>query len=801
MNLLAHAVRRRSVVFAALLALVAGSSAHAQSTYTGATSGAWTTSGNWTPTGVPTSATDVVLNGNGIFTSLTSSGTAKTVSIGAITAGSQTVLHLSSSGTLTTGGNITLASGSGTGELRLNGAATMVTINGGAGSILDGGGVGTSRLNFQGGFSNSLGLTTATVNEMTFGNSGTGTLNIATGQTYNAANVYLASGSAGSGAIHLNGGVLNVTVDLQLNLNANAASSYLNINSGTINGGFRFYKLNTGPAADIRFNNGTIGVVSGSSSLSIAAKGGTGTLGLILSGTGTNVFRSNAGQTITIDASTIMSDKAGEFGGFVKDGAGLLDIQTAATYTGATVVKSGTLKLSSTGSFANSSTITVGDAGSSGAVLDLTAKTGTFAFGSNQTVKGIGTLNIGTGKTVSSAGIWAPGNSIGSNAVTGNLALSGTSQFELGTPGTSTSAPGTSDFTAVSGTLTLGGNLTLLDNAGANGNGSAAGGVYRLFTYGNAVSGSYASVTTNPTATTRTSLSNISLGGSGTGSGQGVFLSIYNLAAGNVVSSTTVNFGTVLKNTSLSQALSITNTAPNNAYSEKLGTAFGAATGLASGSGSWSLLSAGGTSTALSVYLSSGSAGLASGSQVLNYTSDGAGSSGLSSVGAGSQTVNLSATILDPAVASFGSGPSATTTLSLDFFTVNEGDVVSPLNFSLYNLLQTAGYTADLALLSITPGVGNDAALTTNLATFNSLAAGSFNSWQASVNTANQGTFSNTWTLQFKSSNGGTAYSGDTAQTLTLTTNVIVVPEPGALAIAAAGIGLAAAAWARRRRA
>jgi len=485
----------------------------------------------------------------------------------------------------------------------------------------------------------------------------------------------------------------------------------------------------------------------------------------------------------------------------VKVGTGLLTLSGSTSYSGSTIVKGGTLALGSAGSFSASPTITVGDAGSSGAVLNLTAKSGTFAFTSSQTVGGIGTLSIGSGKTVSVAGIWAPGNSIGSNTVTGNLSLSGTSQFELGTPGTSTSAPGTSDFTSVSGTLTLGGALTLLDNAGANGNGSAAGGVYRLFTYGNAVSGSYASVTTNPTATTRTSLSNISYGGSGTAAGQGVFLSVYNLAAGSVASGTTVNFGTVLKNTPLSQTLSITNTATNNSFSEKLGTAFGASTGLASGSGSWSLLSAGGTSTALSVLLSSGSAGPASGSQTVNYTSDGAGSSGLAAVGVGSQTVNLAATILDPAVASFGAGPGATTSLLLDFLTVNQGDVVSPQSFSLYNLLQTAGYTADLALLSITPAGGNNAALTTNLATFNSLAAGSFNSWQASVSTANAGTFSNSWTLSFKSSNGGTAYSADTAQVLTLTTNVIVVPEPAAIALAMGGVSALAFTLVRRRRA
>jgi hypothetical protein len=431
-------------------------------------------------------------------------------------------------------------------------------------------------------------------------------------------------------------------------------------------------------------------------------------------------------------------------------------------------------------------------------VLDLTSKTSGFTFGSGQTVGGIGTINIGAGKTVTSSGIWAPGNSIGSNDVTGNLTLSGTSQFELGTPGASTSAPGLSDFTAVSGTLTLGGALNLIDNAGADGNGSAAGGVYRLFTYGSAVSGSYASVTANPTPTTRTSLANITYGGSGTAAGQGVFVSVYNLAAASVTSGTSINLGTVLKNTSLSQALAISNTAPIGSFSEGLNATFGSLTGDATtNAGSFSLLAAGGTSTAMTVGLGSATAGAKSGSALVNFSSDGAGTSGLSATSIGSQTVSLTATVLDPAVASFVSGSTALTTLTLNFGSVNEGDVVGAQNFSLFNLLQTAGYTADLALVDIIQS-NPTGPITTNLSLFNTLAGGTFNSYQAFVNTSNEGTFSNTWTLQFKSANGGNVYAGDTTQTLTLTANIVVVPEPGAIALA--GIGIAAVAYALRRR-
>jgi autotransporter-associated beta strand protein len=659
----------------------------------------------------------------------------------------------------------------------------------------------------------------AIVTDGTFSKAGAGQLRLS-GAASNTAAVSISAGTllldksgayaVGSAGLTVSGGTVTLQSANQIHDSAVLATSGGAVDFQTFNetvGTYRMSGAHTiqgsavltaaaleATSASIQTGNTAQVSLTGNYAGSHASGSATWNMPVGLSGATSHTFSQAAGGTSVFNG--VIS---GASESVVVSGSGTIDLRAINTYTGATTISAGMLALGSDGSIASSGTVTVGSAGSTGAVLNLTAMASSYVFDAGQTVGGVGTINIGAGKTVSSAGIWAPGNSIGSNAVTGNLSLTGTSRFELGTPGTSMSSPGTSDFTAVSGTLTLGGNLSLIDNAGADGNGSAAGGVYRLFTYGTGVSGSYDSVTTNPTPTTRTSLANITYGGSGTAVGQGVFLSVFNLAAGSVTSGTSINFGTVLKNTPLSQSLTISNTAPLGIFSEGLNGAFGTLSGGATtNGGSISLLSAGGTSTALSVGLGSATAGVTNGSALINFFSDGAGTSGLAATSIGSQAVNLTATVLDPAVASFTSGSIPSTSLTLNFGSVSEGDSASR-SFSLYNLLQTAGFTADLALLSINE-TNPSGPFSTDLTQFNNLASGSFNSWQVSLDPASQGTFSNTWTLQFKSASGGAVYTGATAQTLTLTASVIIVPEPGALALAGAGIALAGWAALRRRK-
>jgi autotransporter-associated beta strand protein len=184
------------------------------------------------------------------------------------------------------------------------------------------------------------------------------------------------------------------------------------------------------------------------------------------------------GYAITVAAPLIHDAALGATpdGGLTKLGAGTLTLSGANTFTGPTLINTGTLALSASGSIANSSNIGV----AAGAVFDVSSVSG-YTLGSGRRLWGHGAVNGIC--ALSSGAILAPGsNAIGkltfNHALT--LAAGGTNLFEI------SHAPLTNDSAAVAGALTCGGTLIVTTNGGAA---LTAGDNFKLFNAGSYSSG------------------------------------------------------------------------------------------------------------------------------------------------------------------------------------------------------------------------------------------------------------------------------------------------------------------------
>jgi fibronectin-binding autotransporter adhesin len=181
-------------------------------------------------------------------------------------------------------------------------------------------------------------------------------------------------------------------------------------------------------------------------------------------------------------------------GGLVKIGTGTsgkIVLRGANTYTGNTTISTGTLRLGTGGSIANSGTISV----ASGAVFDTNAG---LSLAAAQWLQGSGSV-LGN---VSSLGTIAPGvsGSAGTLSFASNLSLDSGSLMSYGLSGTNTTAGGgINDLSAVTGNLSIDGTLNVSEIGVGSFLSATQGNSWRLFTYSGTLTNNGLSLGTVPT--------------------------------------------------------------------------------------------------------------------------------------------------------------------------------------------------------------------------------------------------------------------------------------------------------------
>lgn len=436
-------------------ALVFGFSLPAQAqnnNYTGATGSSWGIGSNWSQGSVPTSGQDVFsANGTEVRIQSTTAAVAGNLTIGGASGTSIVALRNDTSNSLTVGGNITLAPGTGTGQLSLGtgtGFTSTLTIGGGAGSIIDGGGAGAATIAIFG-HMGTLGLSSATVDNLFLTQNSSGSLTIGSGQTYTVTTTRVGSPTANvTGALTVNGTLVSTTINPGYSAVSGTNNATFTLNTGGLLQATALRRTGS-QNTTFNWNGGTIQNKSGGN-LTVDATSGTLTIGL--AGTGTHTFEADSGRTITVAATAQLQDKSGEAGTLNKAGGGTLILQGANTYSGATTISGGTLMLSTNGAIASSSLLSV----ASGATLDVGAVAGGFKIGVNQTLQGSGTV-IGN---TTIEGSLKPGNSPGLLTFNSDLTLAAGSSTVMEFLGAGVRG---TDYDAVNvgGLLTYDGSLTL----------------------------------------------------------------------------------------------------------------------------------------------------------------------------------------------------------------------------------------------------------------------------------------------------------------------------------------------------
>ncbi|MDP3691049.1 autotransporter domain-containing protein [Bradyrhizobium sp.] len=259
--------------------------------------------------------------------------------------------------------------------------------------------------------------------------------------TVNGASVGFLSGATGT-AVHLGNRTLTIEHDsLRISTYMNGVidgsggltlgqNSFLRLTNDNLYTGATTL---TGTNAELELRSAQ--AIAASSELNIAASGATVNVGFAGTDVSIRSLRGIAGGVLRVgDENLVITHAAGDFAGviernFGKTGGLVLagghqTLSGINTYTGATTVNGGTLSVN--GSIATSALTTVNAGGT---------------LGGNGTV----------GNTAISGGALAPGNSIGTLAVNGNLSFTAASSYMIEV------SPANADRTNVTGSATLGG--------------------------------------------------------------------------------------------------------------------------------------------------------------------------------------------------------------------------------------------------------------------------------------------------------------------------------------------------------
>ena len=428
-------------------------SAHAQNnTFVGATNSSWSANSSWSLGTAPTSAQDVFsANGTQVRITTNTAAVAGNLTIGGASGTSEVSLRqdIGTTNSLTVSGNITLASGVGNGRLILGiggGGSGTLTIGGGTGSILDGGGAGTSAIYVYGNVG-TLGLANATAEflDMQAANITAAVLTIGSGQNYNILTQVLVGAPTNNitSSLTVNGTLTTPLLSIGLSAASGTNNATLTLNEGGLIRATTLQRAVT-QSTTFNWNGGTIQNTSGGN-LSVTGSGGN-VLTLSLAGTGNHTFNADNGQTITLQTTAVLADQSGQNGTLTKDGLGALTLNSTNTYTGATTINAGTVKIGSAGSLGagtysgaitNNGTLQYsssvdqtlsGNISGTGGLTKDTSSTSTLTLAGSNTYTGTTTVNAGTlafsvaGNGSSNGGLGSSSNAA-SNVLIGNGAV------------------------------------------------------------------------------------------------------------------------------------------------------------------------------------------------------------------------------------------------------------------------------------------------------------------------------------------------------------------------------------------